>query len=238
MTCGTCETHGTGMTLRTIIAVASSLSVHGLLAFAFVAYLECVSGPDVLATLDLSCVELSFAEQVDESAAVVQSLPSPPVHVLPKPSKDEGPPEVEQAPPLPRSGEIRFSEPKEDVRLPAKVEKSIQQLQVNQTIKRPASSPAAPQQARVDAPPQPWRAIRPVYPKRAQRRGEQGEVELEIDVTADGTVAAVSVVQSSGYADLDEAAVRAVRAATFRPARTGSEAVRSIVRQKLEFRLK
>ena len=95
-----------------------------------------------------------------------------------------------------------------------------------------------PHQAQVDVPPRPRQTIRPVNPKGAQRRGEQGEVELEVDVESDGAVVAVSVIRSSGFPDLDEAAVKAMRRAVFRPARAGSEAVRSTVRQKLEFRLK
>lgn len=232
------------MTRRTIVAIAGSLLAHGLLALVLVAYFEYGSRPDTLATLDLSRVELSFAEQVDESAEVAQSLPSEPAQMAPKPSQEEKPPEAVREKPLPpKAGEMSFPEPEETVSLPEKDAKAIQLSQTikqsnNPTIKQPGSSSVAPQQARVDAPPQPWRAIRPVYPKRAQRRGEQGEVELEIDVEANGTVAAVSVIRSSGFSDLDEAAVRAARAATFRPARKGAEAVRSTVRQKLHFRLK
>lgn len=232
------------MTSRTIIAIAGSLWVHGLLALALVAYLEYGPQPDALATLDLSRVELSFAEQVDESTEVAQSLPSVPAQMVPKPSQEENPPEVVREKPLPpKAGEMSFPEPEENVSLSEKNAKAILPSQTikqlnNQTIKQPVASSAAPQQAQIDAPPQPWRAIRPVYPKRAQRRGEQGEVEVEIDVKADGTVAFVSIIRSSGYADLDEAAVKAVRMAVFRPARTGSEAVRSTVRQKLDFRLK
>ena len=230
-----------------LVALVVSLLTHGLLVFAFVACIEYLPGPDALATLDLSRVELSFAEQVDESAAAVQSLPSPPAQTPPpKPSPDENPPEVEQSSLSPKLGEVRFPEPLEIVSLPVKDEGEILPPQVNQaikqasnqTIKQSNNSSAAPHQAQIDAPPQPRQTIRPVYPKGSQRRGEQGVVELEIDVEADGTVVAVSVARSSGFPDLDEAAVKAMRRAVFRPARAGSEAVRSTVRQKLEFRLK
>ena len=230
-----------------LVALVVSLLTHGLLVFAFVACIEYLPGPDALATLDLSRVELSFAEQVDESAAAVQSLPSPPAQTPPpKPSPDENPPEVEQSSLSPKLGEVRFPEPLEIVSLPEKDEGEILPPQVNQgikqannqTIKQSNNSSAAPHQAQIDAPPQPRQTIRPVYPKGSQRRGEQGVVELEIDVESDGTVVAVSVMRSSGFPDLDEAAVKAMRRAVFRPARAGSEAVRSTVRQKLEFRLK
>ena len=58
-----------------ILALAASLLLHGLVAVGLVAYLEYAPQPDVLATLDLSSVELSFAEQVEETAAIAPTLP-------------------------------------------------------------------------------------------------------------------------------------------------------------------
>ena len=96
----------------------------------------------------------------------------------------------------------------------------------------------APRQARLDAPPKPKRNIRPDYPKGARQRGEQGDVILEIRVNAEGTVDDVKVVTSSGFAELDEAAVKAARAAKFSPARSGHVPVASTARLKLQFKLK
>ena len=61
---------------------------------------------------------------------------------------------------------------------------------------------------------------------------------LEIRVAASGDVSGVSVVGSSGFAALDEAAVRAAESARFTPAKSGAEAVASVARLKLRFRLK
>ena len=61
-----------------VVALVVSLLVHGLLALALVAYLEYAPGPDVLATLDLSSVELSLAEKVEESAAATPMPATPP----------------------------------------------------------------------------------------------------------------------------------------------------------------
>ena len=57
-------------TMRVITAIAVSILIHGLLAVGLVAYFEYVPRPDVLATLDLSSVELSFAETVEETQPV------------------------------------------------------------------------------------------------------------------------------------------------------------------------
>ena len=90
----------------------------------------------------------------------------------------------------------------------------------------------------MDAPPKPKRNIKPDYPKGARQRGEQGDVVLEIRVNAEGTVDDVKVATSSGFAELDEAAVRAAKGAKFSPARSGHDPVASTARLKLQFKLK
>ena len=102
---------------RGLLALFISLAVHALAAVAIVAYFECGPEPDVLATLDLSSVELSFAEREDETAAVAPSRPSaaqeaPP----PKPRTPEPPPSPDKVasaqPPDPSA--MKFAEPKEE----------------------------------------------------------------------------------------------------------------------------
>ena len=212
---------------NSICALFISILIHGLVAVALIAYLEYAPHPDVLATLDLSSVELSFAEKEEDAPPVLGAgVPSPPQSEI-KPPQDEKPPEVKPEKPLRREpGEIKFPEPKEDVRL--KTEDAMA-----------ASAPtAAPRQARLDAPPKPKRNIKPDYPKGARQRGEQGDVVLEIRVNAEGMVDEVKVATSSGFPELDEAAVRAARAAKFSPARSGHDAVASTARLKLSFKLR
>ena len=231
------------MTSRTIIAVGASLLIHALLAFGLIAYLEYAPHPDVLATLDLSSVELSFAEEVEDTQPIA-AMPSAASKLRPpKPKVDSKPPEVKLEKPLPpEAGEIKFPEPKEDARL--KTEDFVKKvpLEDNRTIEQSEQSnnspPVAPRQAKLDAPPRPKRNIKPEYPKGARQRGEQGDVVLEIRVNASGAVDDVKVAMSSGFAELDEAAVRAARAAKFSPARSGRDPVASTARLKLQFKLK
>ena len=205
-------------------ALLISILIHGLVAAALIAYLEYAPHPDVLATLDLSSVELSFAEQVEEAQ---------PVAAVPKilqqkvrPSVAEKPPEVKPEKPLPPDpSSPKFPEPK--------INRTIEQSE--QSNNSPA---AAPRQARLDAPPRPKRNIKPDYPKGARQRGEQGDVVLEIRVNAEGTVDDVKVATSSGFAELDEAAIRAAKSAKFSPARSGHDPVASTARLKLQFKLK
>lgn len=212
------------MVKNLILSLVVSLLLHGLIAFALIAYLEYAPHPDVLATLDLSSVELSFAETIEEAAAVAPQ-PATVGRAVPSPPQEETPPEVKLEKPIRRElGEIKLPEPKLD-----------------QTIKQAEqanNSQPAPRQARLDAPPKPKRNIKPDYPKGARQRGEQGDVVLEIRVNAEGTVDDVKVATSSGFTELDEAAVKAARSAKFSPARSGRESVASTARLKLQFKLR
>jgi protein TonB len=57
-----------------------------------------------------------------------------------------------------------------------------------------------------------------VYPSLARRRGWEGVVRLSFTLFADGTLAGLAVVASSGHDLLDQAALAAVRAAAPFPA--------------------
>lgn len=57
----------------------------------------------------------------------------------------------------------------------------------------------------------------PVYPPLSRRLGEQGVVTLRVLIDEEGRPVEVTVSSSSGYPRLDEAALRAVRAARFLP---------------------
>ena len=223
-----------------LVALVVSLLAHGLLALAFVVYLEHAQGPDALATLDLSSVELSVAERTDESAeTVVETSPmSSATHVETRPQTERLPPiGQELAKPLPPAPSApKFREPEETPR--GFVTEDTRRKTDDAKDERREASVAAPQQARVDAPPRPLRAIKPVYPRGARKRGEQGEVELEVAVGIDGEVESVTIVRSSGFAELDAAAVQAAQKARFTPARSGDAAVSSRVRLPLNFKLK
>ena len=74
----------------------------------------------------------------------------------------------------------------------------------------------------------------PVYPLYSRIRGEEGSVVVVVEVLADGGAGDVEVVRSSGYHRLDRAVLRALRKATFIPARMDGRPVRS--RKRLTFR--
>lgn len=91
---------------------------------------------------------------------------------------------------------------------------------------------------RIDAQPSLDRAIRPVYPLGARRRGEEGTVVLDVRVAADGRAGGVTLILSSGFPELDRAAERAAAQARFNPATRGGRPVESAARLTLVFRLR
>ena len=230
--------------MRFVDAFALSLACHVLLAGALAAVLGGAVAPVTPAGLDLTSVDLSFAEEDDETAASQPVLASAPAEPVP-----EAPPQ-ESEPPTPEIPPARPLEP-EALRLPdpqperPSVQTPERPKPPEATVPKlvepsPAAAPAAavaPRQARVDAPPRPRRSIRPDYPKNARLRGEQGNVVLEFRVDATGAVESVSVVMSSGFPELDAAALRAVRQARFRPAESDGRPVASTARLTLSFRL-
>ncbi len=77
----------------------------------------------------------------------------------------------------------------------------------------------------------------PRYPEQARRNGWQGTVLLELTVAETGEVTDVRVVQSSGYAVLDAAAVTAIRQWKGQPARRNGQPVATRERLPVRFRL-
>lgn len=70
---------------------------------------------------------------------------------------------------------------------------------------------------------------RPAYPAMSRRLGEEGRVEVEVLVQADGTPSKVSLKRSSGYSRLDEAALEAIKRWKFVPAKRLGEPVAASV---------
>ncbi len=79
---------------------------------------------------------------------------------------------------------------------------------------------------------------KPAYPELARQRGQEGTVVLLVDVGADGTAAAVTVRQSSGFTLLDRAAQIAVQRWRFKPARLAGVSVPGRVEVPVAFRLR
>lgn len=100
----------------------------------------------------------------------------------------------------------------------------------------PAPVPAPPPLADASLP-RPVDAPPPRYPRRAQRRGQQGTVVLRVHVDARGVPGQVDIVDGSGSRDLDRAALEAVRRWRFAPAVRDGRPVDGTVQVPIDFTL-
>lgn len=109
-----------------------------------------------------------------------------------------------------------------------------------------AAAPAAPAKVHesalaVDTPPEHHADYldnpKPVYPKFARDRGQQGRVLLAVRVGADGRPNVVRLEQSSGFPLLDAAAQDAVERWRFVPARRGATAIEAWAKVPIAFGL-
>ena len=79
---------------------------------------------------------------------------------------------------------------------------------------------------------------RPSYPLLAIRQGAQGQVLLLVEVLTDGRAGRIDLEKSSGHAALDAAAINAVRAWRFTPARKDGLLAAQTVSIPIQFNLK
>lgn len=231
--------------MRFGVAIFLSILFHAALAAALAVYVEYAPAPDALAQLDLSSVELSFAETEDETAAVqptLASAPDEPVPEEPPPPEPERPPESEPPKELPPELDaLKLPDPQPE-RPPLetpKVAPPKEEPPPRPPVAASAPAPAvAPRQARVDAKDVLPADFKPKYPEGARKRNEQGLVLMEIALNERGRAEGVKILSSSGFHELDEAAVKAVRVTKFKPARADGKAVRATVRLPVNFVLR
>lgn len=77
----------------------------------------------------------------------------------------------------------------------------------------------------------------PEYPRRARQLGFEGTVLLQVWVNPNGGVDHAKIAASSGYAMLDDSALRAVKGWRFTPARQGDQPVAALVQVPVRFTL-
>ena len=249
--------------IRGLCALACALAFHALLVTGAVRFGWLAPDGNTLPELDITSVDLSFSDTPDETAAPVPQPPAPAIDAVPPPPDTHfsEPPPIElppdpQATVIPRPAKPRptdlhppFPTPPEPIQDPEpQSEPESEQETKPQDFQQPPPQPPthaapaapAPSQARVavDKPPAPRRRIKPEYPNGARQRGEEGDVTIELDVSSDGTVDGTRIVASCGFAELEQAAIQAVKRARFTPARRGSAAVPATARLTITFRLK
>lgn len=107
-----------------------------------------------------------------------------------------------------------------------------------QTSSRPTSTQKGTEFGAVDVPASVNKAYPPRYPPQAVREHHEGKVSLKVLVGRDGKATDLAIESSSGYDELDRAAIATVQAWTFNPARKDGNPVESHVRVPVDFSLK
>jgi len=82
------------------------------------------------------------------------------------------------------------------------------------------------------------RMPQPNYPEASRKRGEEGDVLLKVEVLVNGRVGQAEVEESSGFALLDEAALRTIRNWRFTTALKGREEVACWINIPIKFKLR
>lgn len=224
--------------MKLFSALLIAIGIHLGLAALLVFYFDLGLNSEKIAKLDVSSVELSLSDKESESAAPNDSMPTIKeearsiVEKVVSPVFEKGdieiagtPPEI--APLVMPEVEVVVA-PKMETPKPLEAVAKSEQNNVRE----------APQQARVEAKQNPKRPIKPKYPKLARERGEEGAIRLKLGINARGLVENIEILSSTGFKLLDEAAIKAVKAAKFIPAHIDGEAVFSTSEIKLEFKLK
>ncbi|WP_306519965.1 energy transducer TonB [Rheinheimera sp.] len=149
---------------------------------------------------------------------VVKQQPKQQPKPLPKPEpakpKKRQPPKAKPLPKAPPSERaIQAPAPEPEVAKPVKT----------------APAKTAPQAAPAVQPPsaqaQGLQNRAPRYPQLSRKKKEQGTVLLKLLVKADGTVGNISVLKSSGFSRLDQAALQAVKHWRFVPAKQQGQSI-------------
>lgn len=81
------------------------------------------------------------------------------------------------------------------------------------------------------------KTVPPVYPTEAFRKRQEGWVEVEFTVTADGKVSNAAVANSNPARVFNEAALRAVQAWSFKPKTENGTPVEEHMKRRIEFKL-
>jgi periplasmic protein TonB len=167
-----------------------------------------------------------------EPVSVAEAAPLPEAALPPPPARKPAPPEPALAMQAPAASDA----PPEPAPVAAAPPAQLAALPDAESV-----DSAAPPGAGVTQPPRyeaggeanPW----PRYPVAARRRGIEGEVLVRVAVGLDGRAERVQVVQSSGSALLDKAAIEAPERWRFEPARAAGQPVAATVEIPVTFRL-
>lgn len=223
-------------------ALLAAMVAHGaVVALLWSAQSALPSPPTVRVRLIERPAPAALTTQTAAPTASVAAAPEPPPMFEPKPKARPKPKPVPKPEPVSKPEPGPEPEPDPQGEPPPRPEPEVR----SSRLVEPAAMPQeAPGRAPAQSLPEPELALHcphrppPRYPATARRLGEEGVADLLVELSAAGRVTEVRVVESSGSARLDAAAVAAVRDWRCEPARIGGVAVAASARQRIRFSLR
>jgi len=259
------QSSSVGVSRRRVSALSASLVAHGLVLCVALVLIQHRAPPVplsdtavVLQFVEAPAAVVAPAAPLSPEPAADFETPAPPA----EPQAQASEPQVDQAPPLPTppsdiaappasasskppamAAEPKPESPPTPAPRPVQSDKPHRAIALHPPAQSPTtvSVPAAAAAIAAVLPARPVAGMEsdrpPVYPEAARRRGQQGRVLLQVDVSAHGAPIEVSVAQSSGFASLDDAALRAVQQWRFVPATRGGTPIPAVAEVPVRFRL-
>lgn len=163
---------------------------------------------------------------------VEEPVPTPPEPIMPEPVPTPTPEPVVE--PAPEATSKTAPESKEEEDAPPQEIPTAAELSAADSMEQNASQI---EEKGVVTEASATSVIKPKYPRMSQRRNEEGNVMLRVQVLPSGKTGSIQITGSSGYKRLDEAAVKAVEKASFEPARKFGKAVESETEITITFKL-
>lgn len=160
--------------------------------------------------------------------------PEPPKPAPPKPE----PPKPEPPKPAPKPQPKPAPKPVQKPAAPAKPAAAASPLsgKASAPVARAPSAPVDPDRPRIIGKVDYLgKRPNPEYPRMSQRRGEQGRVIVRVLISPEGRVLEATIRRSSGHQRLDDAAVKAVRGARFKPYTENGHAYRAMADIPFDF---
>jgi len=226
------------------MAWIASLALHAGAGAAFLSTVVIEQPPASVESGREYCVEVRALPRSETLMELNLPAPTPPPAALPQIA--ELPPEKMDVP-TPRLPEVAAEQPPvAEHAPPAEAVWRPRSPMVQATVRLPRAE-AAPAVDAPDEPPAPDDVVceapscvvnpPPVYPPLARRLGRKGLVILRVRVARNGACTAVEIMQSSGHAVLDDAAVKAVKSWTFKAGSIGGMAVDAELEIPIRFKL-
>ncbi len=221
------EYQGTQRNLISLPGLLLVLVFHGALFYGLWQQ-RLIPPPEQMATLFVDFIAAPMPETTKKTK------PEPPpakLQPIKKPQpKPEQPRLVTKAPVLPKEETVA---PPPEPELDLKPE--IDMMPEPEVATRPAQMQTGPvtlsSELSVSCP----KLNAPAYPPISRRMGEEGKLVLRVELDEEGLVDTAEIINSSGYARLDEAAMTAVKSWQCKPPLRDGQSVRAIALQPFNF---